>query len=122
MALPNPILYFTGQESFQYDGKPRIRYRYDVFNKDEYPNELFAASEDLPACGKNKQAARTWVTFYDQSGKSLQQFCALGKSSDLGTMWFTLEEGVVPPSYVYIEMIDRANGTKYKSNLADTTL
>jgi len=33
-----------------------------------------------------------------------------------------MEDGVVPPSYVYIEMNDRQTNTKYKSNLADTTL
>jgi hypothetical protein len=33
-----------------------------------------------------------------------------------------LEEGVIPPSYVYIELNDRQTNTKYKSNLADTTL
>jgi hypothetical protein len=37
-------------------------------------------------------------------------------------IWFALEEGVVPPSWVYIEMTDRQTGTKYKSNLADTTI
>ena len=121
-VLPNPILYFIGQEFYETGGKHFIRYRYDVLNKDQYPDELFAASPDLPPCGSNTKAARTWVDFYDQNGKRLYGFCALGKSSDLGTIWFALEEGVLPPSYVYIEMNDRKTPIKYKSNLADTTL
>src|SRR3954464_6594317 len=43
------------------------------------------------------------------------------KPEDLGLLWFALEEGVIPPSYVYIELNDRQTNTKYKSNLADTT-
>ncbi|HEX7771791.1 MAG TPA: hypothetical protein VF435_05175, partial [Pyrinomonadaceae bacterium] len=84
--------------------------------------DLFAASPDLPPCGKNTKAARTWVDIYDQNGKRLQGFCALEKSADLGKLWFALESDKVPPSYVYIEMNDRKTPIKYKSNLADTTL
>jgi len=121
-VLPNPVLYFIGQELYETGGKQFIRYTYDVANKDAYPDDLFAASPDLPPCGQNTKAARTWIDIYDQSGKRLQGFCALGKSSDLGKIWFGLEIGVVPPSYVYIEMNDRKTSVKYKSNLADTTL
>ena len=121
-VLPNPILYLIGQEYFTTGGKHFVRYRFDVLNKDAYPNDLFAKSPDLPPCGANTQSARTWVDFYDQSGKRLQGFCNLGKASDLGTIWFAMEEGTVPPSWVYIEMNDRKTSTKYKSNLADTTL
>jgi len=121
-VLPNPVLYFIGQELYETGGKQFIRYTYDVANKDAYPDDLFAASPDLPPCGQNTKAARTWVDIYDQSGKRLQGFCALGKSSDLGKIWFGLEIDQVPPSYVYIEMNDRKTPVKYKSNLADTTL
>ena len=121
-VLPNPILFFTGQELYEASGKQFIRYRYDVLNKAEYPNDLFAAAPELPPCGQNTKASRTWVDLYDQSGKRLYGFCGFAKSSDLGTIWFALEVDKVPPSYVYIEMNDRKTPTKYKSNLADTTL
>ena len=120
-ALPNPVLYLTGTEFFQSNGKTFVRYRYDVFNKDQYPDAMFAAAPNLPPCGKNTKASRTWVDFFDQGGKRLYGFCALGKAADLGTINFALEEGVLPPSYVYIELTDRQTNTKYKSNLADTT-
>src|SRR5437879_2418503 len=119
---PNPVLYFTGTEVFQQGGKQFIRYKYDVFNKDQYPAAMFAAAPDLPPCGGNTKSSRTWVDFFDSRGKRLYGFCALGKPADLGSIWFALEEGVVPPSYVYIEMTDRQTNTKYKSNLADPTL
>jgi len=121
-SLPNPVLYMTGFEVYQLGGKQFIRYKYDVLNKADYPDALFAAAPALPPCGANTKASRTWVDIFDQRGKRLYGFCALGKASDLGTIWFAMEDGVVPPSYVYIEMTDRQTNTKYKSNLADTTL
>ena len=119
--LPNPVLYLLGTETHKSGGKQFIRYNYDVLNKADYPAALFAAAPDLPPCGKNTRASRTWLDFYDQQGKRLNGFCALSKPSDLGSIWFALEEGVIPPSYVYIELTDRQTNTKYKSNLADTT-
>jgi hypothetical protein len=121
-VLPNPILYFIGAEFVEINGKQVTRYRFDVLNKDQYPNDMFAASPALPPCGTNTKAARTWVDLYDQRGKRLNGFCALGKSADLNGIWFALETDVVPPSYIYIELNDRQTNTKYKSNLADTTL
>ena len=118
---PNPVLYLTGTEAFQQGGKTFIKYHYDVFNKDQFPVEMFAAAPNLPPCGANTKSSRTWIDIFDSRGKRLYGFCALGKPSDLGQLWFALEEGVVPPSYVYIEMNDRQTNTKYKSNLTDTT-
>lgn len=121
-VLPNPVLYFLGQEYLTINGKQITRYNFDVLNKDDYPDQLFAAAPDLPPCGNNTKASRTWVDIYDQSGKRLNGFCALGKAADLHGIWFSLDTGVIPPSWVYIEMNDRKTNTKYKSNLADTTL
>jgi hypothetical protein len=120
--LPNPVLVFIGQEPYQTGGKQFIRYRYVVANYDAYPNEMFAAAPELPPCGKNAKSSRTWVDFFEQSGKRLNGFCALNSHDGLNELWFALEPNVVPPSYVYIEMNDRKTNTKYKSNLADTTL
>ena len=120
-VLPNPVLDFRGTEFVQMNGKQFTRYHFDVVNKEEYPNEMFAPSPDLPPCGANTKAARTWVDLYDQKGKRLNGFCALGKSADLNNIWFALETDVIPPSYIYIELNDRKTNTKYKSNLADTT-
>jgi|SRR5437762_3701529 len=119
--IPNPVIYFVGTEAFQQGGKAFIRYRYDVFNKDQYPKEMFAAAPNLPPCGLNTKASRTWVDLYDQRGKRLYGFCAFSKPANLGAIYFALEESIVPPSWIYIELTDRQTNTKYKSNLADTT-
>jgi hypothetical protein len=120
--LPNPVLYFTGQEIYQTGGKQWIRYKYAVDNFSVYPNALFAAAPDLPPCGKNAQSSRSWVDIYDQSGKRLYGFCAFKDHNGLAEIWFALELDAIPPSYIYIEINDRKTNTKYKSNLADTTL
>jgi hypothetical protein len=120
--LPNPVLYLTSTEFYSTGGKDFIRYRYDVLNKDAYPDAMFAPAPALPPCGKNANSSRTWVDFFDSRGKRLYGFCAFSKASDLGSLGFALEEGVIPPSYVYIELNDRQTNTIYKSNLADTTL
>jgi hypothetical protein len=121
-APPNPILYLTGLEYYSAGGKNWVRHRYDVFNKDQYPAAMFAAAPALPPCGSNTNSSRSWVDFFDSRGKRLYGFCALGNPNDLGKIWFATEEGTIPPSYVYIEITDRQTNTKYKSNLADTTL
>ena len=120
-ALPNPVLYLTSTEYYSTGGKNFVRYRYDVLNKDAYPDAMFASAPALPPCGANTKASRTWVDFFDSRGKRLYGFCALGKAADLASIWFALEDSEVPPSYVYIELNDRQTNTKYKSNLADTT-
>jgi opacity protein-like surface antigen len=120
--IPNPVLVFNGQSFYQVGSVHYVRYSYFVFNSEAFPDTMFAAAPTLPPCGKNTNSSRSWVDLFDQRGKRLNGFCALGKSDDMNGIWFALEEGVVPPSYIYIEITDRQTNTKYKSNLADTTM
>ena len=121
-TIPNPILYLTGTTPYTTGGNNFIRYSYDVFNKDAYPAAMFAPAPSLPPCGSNTNSSRTWVDFYNQRGQRLYGFCALNSPQALGSIWFALPEGSVPPSYVYIELNDRQTNTKYRSNLADTVI
>jgi hypothetical protein len=121
-ALPNPVLVFVGAEYVEVGGKQLTRYYFDVFNKEAYPAELFAAAPGLPPCGSNTNSSRTWVDIFTYSGKRLNGFCALGNTKNMDRLWFALDSTEVPPSWIYIEMTDRQTNTKYKSNLAETTL
>lgn len=121
-TLPNPILYLTGQETYTTSAGTFVRYRYDVLNKSAYPAVLFAPAPNLPPCGTNTNSARSWVDFFDSRGRRLYGFCALRGPDQLGSIWFARPEGEVPPSYVYIEIIDRQTNRRLRSNLADTTL
>jgi hypothetical protein len=119
--LPNPVAVLLTPAFFDQDGKHWTRYNLSVFNYQEYPDALFAAAPNLPPCGANTKASRTWVEIMDQSGKRLHGFCALSKSSDLTKLWFALETSVLPPSWVYVVLNDRQTGKTYKSNLVETT-
>lgn len=118
---PSPVLVYLGPEFYTVDGKEFTRYRFTVENLDKYSPELFAPSPDLPPCGSNKRASRTWVDFYEQGGRRLYGFCALSKPQELNGIWFAVETGVVPPSWVYIEFTDRRTNTKYRSGLVETS-
>ena len=120
--LPNPVLVFMGSEDYEANGKEFTRYWYAVDNLTAYPNDMFAAAPGLPPCGSNTKSSRTWVDLYDQGGKRLYGFCALGDHDGLGRLWFAVERGVVPPSWIYVELNDRQTNTKFKSNLAETTM
>ena len=119
--IPNPVIYLMSTDTVQQNGKTFVRFHYDVFNKDQYPADMFAAAPNLPPCGANTKSSRTWIDLYDQSGKRLYGFCALAKPQDLNQIYFQIEDSTTPPSWIYIEMTDRQTNTKYKSNLAETS-
>ena len=120
--IPNPVLLFTRTEYATIAGVEHTRYFYDVLNKEAFSAAMFEQAPSLPPCGSNTKASRTWIDIYDQSGRRLNGFCALGKPEDLSSIWFALKSDEIPPSWIYIEMTDRQTNTKYKSNLAETTL
>jgi hypothetical protein len=122
-AQPNPILYLTGTEYYTTPAGSFVRYRYDVFNKAEYPAAMFSPAPGLPPCGTNANSARSWVDFFNgRTNQRIYGFCALNSPNSLGSIWFAMPEGTIPPSYVYIVIRDRQTNTNYRSNLADTTL
>jgi hypothetical protein len=119
--LHNPVVILLPPAYYQQGGKQWTRYNLMVTNYEEYPNELFAPSPNLPPCGQNTKAARTWVEITDQGGKRLYGFCALATKFDLTKLWFAIETDTVPPSWVYVVLNDRLSGKTYKSNLVETT-
>lgn len=121
-SVPNPVLRLTGTENYSAGGKNWVRYKFEVHNRAEYPEAMFTPAPDLPPCGANTNSSRSWVDFFAQGGKRLYGFCALNTPQNLDKIWFAVEEGQVPPSWIYIDIIDRKTGLKYRSNLAETAL
>lgn len=119
-AQPNPVLRFTGTEHYPANGKHWVRHRYSVVNKKAYPAAMFAPAPSLPPCGSNAKSSRSWVDFFDPSGKRLYGFCALESPEKLNDLWFATEMGTAAPSQVYIVIHDRRTNKKYKSNMAGT--
>lgn len=116
-TLPNPVVGFTGKETHQVNGQNFIRYKLRVKNYAEYPDKMFAPAPNLPPCGANTNASRTWVNIYHATKKSyIYGFCALGASTDLVTLWFARPEGQPPPSPVIVVLEDRQANKQYVSN------
>ena len=117
-ALPNPDPLSDQSNCTAANGQSFIRYRYDVFNKEPIPPRCSRRRRPAALRKPIGQALRapgsTSLRLSARSGPNVRQ--------DLGSIWFALPEGQLPPCYVYIEITDRQTNTKYRSNLADTTL
>jgi hypothetical protein len=117
--LPAPELIVTGKEDYVgSDGREYTKYLFSITNWSAFPDELFVAAPDLPPCGENPNASRTWVDIYNQNDTYLYGFCALSASKQLTGLWFAVLKGQAPPEYVYITLTDRKCDITYKSNLA----
>ena len=116
-AFPAPVLVFTGTENYTVQGNAFTRYKLSVSNRADYPDSLFRPSPDLPPCGNNANASRTWVDIYNgDTNQRIYGFCALDSADDLDRIWFALPQGDAPPSSVYIVLRDRRCSTSYTSN------
>jgi len=112
-----PQLSFVGSESYTVNSRTFLRYRLNIDNWNDFPPELFDVAPDLPPCGLNKNAARTWVNiYYSINNNYIYGFCALSSPQDLTSIWFALEQGSTPASGVYVELEDRRINKKYRSN------
>jgi hypothetical protein len=121
-AFPAPVLQSTGTESYSVQGNAFTRYKLSVSNRASYPNSLFRPSPDLPPCGQNASAARTWVDIYDgDTDQRIYGFCALDSADDLDRLWFGLPQGDAPPGSVYVVLRDRRCPANYTSNPVSIT-
>lgn len=121
--LPDPKLVFTGIQNYVANGQHWVRYNLRVDNFAAYPNSMFVPAPNLPPCGNNTKASRTWVDIYNASnGNRLYGFCALGAPLDLTKLWFAVGQRQRPPASVYIVLTDRRTNTTYKSNRVSTQL
>ena len=118
--LPLPILAVTGTEDYEASGREWTRYQLDVTNRSAFPDALFETAPDLPPCGNNDDASRTWVDIYSADGSRIYGFCALGSSDSLNSLWFAVPRGEAPPDRVYIILEDRRCGITYTSNRTPT--
>lgn len=118
--VPDPVLEVTGREDTP--SGEFTRYYLSVTNWDAIPDALFEPAPDLPPCGSNTNASRTWVSIYRQDDSYMYGFCNLDSPEDLTGIWFSVPKGQEPPEYVYITLWDRRYDITYTSNLAWTNL
>jgi hypothetical protein len=110
LPAPQLSLQSTSTNSFG-----NVEFQLDVSNYAQFPAALFAPSPDLPACGLNSSASRTWVDIRDGNGNYLYGFCALYDPSSLNDIWFATPPDQTPTE-AYITLTDRRCNTVYTSN------
>lgn len=117
-TLPTPQLAFTGSE----DAGDWRRCKLSIVNWAEFSDEFFAPSDDLPPCGLNKAASRTWVDIHDAaSGKRLYGFCALGSGRQLAELWVALPADASTVTSLQVTLTDRRTGVARTSNAVSAT-
>ncbi|MEW6131251.1 MAG: CARDB domain-containing protein [Acidobacteriota bacterium] len=115
--IPQPKIKLKGKNILQNNGQNFVRYELRVKNHDLFPDTLFQPAPELPACGKNTAASRTWVDIVEaNSGKRIYGFCSLSQSADMENLWFAVKANEEPPGCVQVVMTDRKLNRVYKSN------
>jgi hypothetical protein len=111
-AQPAPVLKYVGQ----FPDVGLIHVDLAVTNWQAYPPAMFAPAPNLPACGVNPAASRTWVDIYNAvTNQRLNEFCALSAPVQLQRLWFATPPAQ-KPKVVYLVMIDRLTKRKFVSN------
>ncbi|MEL6160756.1 MAG: hypothetical protein AAFR18_16220 [Cyanobacteria bacterium J06627_32] len=119
--LPQPRLILKGTEEYTANGQAWKRYQLSVENWNIFPDVLFEPAPDLPPCGLNKNASRTWIDIMSgNDDRRLYGFCALSAPSQLQNLWFAHSRDGNPPDSVYVVMKDRRCDQTYKTNAVRT--
>lgn len=106
--LPKPVISYIESESVtDTNGKKVTRHYFSIDNWEDYSTSLFTSAPDLPACGENTNATRTWVSIYDQNGTYIYNYCVLGKPEYLSRLWFPVVEGEPVPDSFSVVIEDR---------------
>lgn len=115
-----PDLSFIGSEEYTVRGNDFIRFRLGVDNFEYFPEEIFEAAPDLPACGLNENSSRSWISIFNADNhKRLYGFCNFRSVSSLERLWFAVRKSEWQenrkPSRVYIEITDRRASRTFRS-------
>ena len=118
--LPQPRLVLKGTEEYTANGQAWKRYQLSIENWNIFPDVLFEPAPDLPPCGLNKNASRTWIDIMSGDDRRLYGFCALSAPSQLQNLWFAHSRDGGPPDTVYVVLKDRQCDQTYKTNAIRT--
>ena len=111
--------YVTKAAPYDADTK---RYTLTIANWQDIPPELFIASPELPACGLNDQASRTYIRIYGSKGSLYFTGCGArdGTSSQF-LKNFSIhidDDDVLSDPYIYLQLHDRKCDQYINSNYA----
>lgn len=115
---PSPILEWKAfnADAKGSDGKTYMGLTFSIKNWKLFPDQMFAAAPELPACGLNKNSSQTWLDIYDfATDKRIYGFCGLKKGEDMNSLSFNVKREEMPEC-VYITLTDRKKNKTLKSN------
>lgn len=121
-SVPRPVLVWKGLDASVKgsDGKSYVGVTLGVSNYASYPAVLFARAPELPPCGANASASRSWLRVYARrTQKEVYSYCALSGPSELRTFSFNVARAELPAE-VYVVLEDRAARRRYHSNCLKT--
>jgi hypothetical protein len=95
-------------------------YHLRITNTDIIPEDMFASAPDLPACGLNEEASRTYMHIYDQNDTLLTTYCGIESPDELEAFAFNINAANPQPEMLKIELEDRRCYSLHESVWVDT--
>ena len=77
---------------------------------------LFQSSPDLPPIGANTRASRTVVEVYNEAGQRVFSRASIKSADQLNSIRFTHLPAMPSVNKMHLELDDRKQGTKARSN------
>ena len=94
-----------------------IHYWFTVSNRDLYDDALFVKSPQLPPCGANLAASRTWVLIFKNNAVPVSGYCAISSHTQLARLSFAVKATDPQPHSFFIRMRDRRCNRTVQSNM-----
>lgn len=118
-TLPKLRMFVDKRTSYDVSGTPRYRFNVKITNLDVIPEALFVPAPDLPACGLNTNASRTYVRFYDENDAQLGSYCAVYDKNVINGLSFSIPQSSPLPKAVKMVLEDRRCETSHDSIYVD---
>ena len=115
-GLVEPILRFLEMAPLPGSDGEYLFYSLQVENWSDYSDELFMERPDLPPCGLNDSASRTWLEIFDGLGVRRYGYCGIARSVELQGFGFSVLATQEQPIAAFIELWDRELGVRVRSN------
>lgn len=119
--LPKPQIRLVAVTDASSNGYAVRSYEIEVVNRADFPNDLFQESPALPPCGKNPNAARTWINIYNERSGRIYGWCAIKENGELASLRFNLPESAPQPKKLFLDLVDRFEGRVLRSNKVDVS-
>ena len=114
--MPKPELRYVRSDEVTISGGRFRVYTIEITNRSEISDEFFAVSPDLPPCGSNTNASRTWINIYIDGSKRIYGYCAIRSNAELSSLKFSVPADSPQPTEIFVDFVDRREGRQVKSN------